>query len=104
MIIQRGDEKIIIQREVYDAKSRITNRDGIDARISAAFQAVESDVSITAFGITPDIKDKRLLAKFPRSDFPALSRRVVYLEPEEAISDEQSLIERTDFADYTSGI
>ena len=72
-VIQHGEDRVILPREIYEAGMGIKNREIIDKHVSRAFEVMEEDPSVTEFGITTGLKDAKPLAIIPRKEFPALS-------------------------------
>ncbi|HXJ00186.1 MAG TPA: hypothetical protein VNH44_03120 [Micropepsaceae bacterium] len=72
-VVQRGKDRIILPKAVYEAKERLRNVEEIDRHIARAFEILEEDPSITEFGITSSLKDPKPLALIEREDFALLS-------------------------------
>lgn len=73
VIVQHGDDRVIIPRAVYDAKNRLSNPAEVDRHISRGFDVLEEDPSVTDLGITPRIDDKSPAAIIPRDTFGILA-------------------------------
>ena len=70
--IERGDDRVIVTREVWDAKERLPDKDKIDEHISAAFSVMERDASITGFGLGRELDIEQPVAVIPRDVFEIL--------------------------------
>ena len=81
-VIERGADRIILSREVYEARAKLKSTDEIDKQISRAFEVLEDDPSISDFGITPEIHDAEPLATIPREQFARLAEHVAILQSE----------------------
>ena len=73
-IVQRGHDRIILPKAVYDKKREIRDPSVIDRNIAKGFEVLNEDPSVSDFGITKRLDDKRPLASIPRDDFGILSR------------------------------
>lgn len=73
-VIQRGDDRIILSREVYERKKEIDGDAEIERRISRVFEVLSEDASVTEFGITQNLDDPRSAIEVPREKFAELSR------------------------------
>lgn len=81
--IERGDERIIISRDIFDQYEKIKENVEIQEHVSGTFKAVERDDAIEAFGLSPRIEDEEPLVQIPRSDFDMLVRMPDILRSEE---------------------
>jgi hypothetical protein len=57
VVIQRGDEKIIVPRRVYDATRQVEKDPQFRSSISQVFETAKSDPKITGFGFVKNIDD-----------------------------------------------
>ncbi len=57
VIIERGDEKIIVPRNVYDATRQAEKEPRFVNAISRTFQAIERDPDVKAIGLVKDLGD-----------------------------------------------
>lgn len=73
-IVQHGRDRIILPKEVYDRKRGIHDQTVINNHIARGFEVLNEDPSVSDFGITKRLDDKRPLASIPRDDFGILSR------------------------------
>ncbi|MBC7739686.1 MAG: hypothetical protein H7245_21315, partial [Candidatus Saccharibacteria bacterium] len=83
VVVQRGSDRVIIPRNVWDAKERLPKPADVQKHISRTFDVVREDPSVTEFGILSNIHDETPIAIIPRVHFDDLAR----IEPE-AESDE----------------
>ncbi|HWZ95334.1 MAG TPA: hypothetical protein VNW30_09085 [Opitutaceae bacterium] len=57
VIIERGDEKIIVPRKVYDATRQVEKEPRFVNAITRTFQAIERDPDIKGIGLVKDLGD-----------------------------------------------
>ena len=76
-VVEHGSDRIILPREVYTAKQKLRAPERVDSHISRAFTVLDSDKSISEFGITNKLTDKVPLVRIPRSSFPTLAQPIV---------------------------
>lgn len=67
VIIQKGDEKIIVPRNVYDATREAEKNPKFTQAIEKSFQAIEKDEQIEGIGFVKDINDPKPEVIIPRS-------------------------------------
>ena len=72
VVIVRGEEKIIMPREVFEQYELIKSCVEVQKNISKTFRCVERDESIENFGLSPNLEDKEPLVQIPRGDFDTL--------------------------------
>lgn len=75
VIIQRGEDRIIVPRTVYDGSKAISSSPAVQDSIAKTFEIIEEDEAVDNFGITPEITDAVPLVQIPRDDFPILLHR-----------------------------
>ena len=90
VIIEQGDKKIIVPREVHDCVKEVEKSEKFKQSIGRTFEAVEKDKNIESFGLTPKMEDKDPLILIPRSRFALLS------DPPEIEDNQRSVIEVAD--------
>lgn len=73
VIIEQGDKKIIVPREVHDAVKEVEKSEKFKQSIGRTFEAIEKDKDIESFGITPRMEDKVPQISIPRERFSLLS-------------------------------
>lgn len=83
-VVQKGRDRIILPKAVYEAKERLRNTEEIDEHISRAFEVLEEDPSITEFGFTPNLTDERPVANIPRDEFAILSSPPAVRAPDDS--------------------
>lgn len=66
VIIQKGDEKIIIPRNVYDTTREVEKNPKFKQSIDKAFQAIEKDSKVEGVGFIKDINDPKPVIIIPR--------------------------------------
>ena len=70
VIIQRGNDRIIIPREAYDKAKGLPNKPAIRAHVAKAMTAVSADENVESFGLYRDFdKDTPPLILIPREEF-----------------------------------
>lgn len=92
VVVEQGDKKIIIPREVHDAVKEVEKSDKFKQSIGRTFEVVEKDKNIESFGITPKMEDEVPLISIARSQFGLLS------DPPEIEENQRSLIEVADLS------
>jgi hypothetical protein len=73
VVIEQGDTKVVIPREVYNAVEETKHVPEFCRNIGRAFDAVERDQNVSAFGISTRVDDPTPPINIPRDRFPALS-------------------------------
>jgi hypothetical protein len=73
VIIQQGNDRIILPKAIWDEKQRLPNPGRVDRHVSKTFKAVEDDPAITDFGFFRHLKDDQPLTLVPRGLFPVLA-------------------------------
>lgn len=76
VVIHKGDDRIIVPRDVYEKKRQLPDPHSIDKHIARGFDVLQEDPSVTEFGVTKDLEDKVPITKIPRDDFALLARPV----------------------------
>lgn len=87
VVIEQGDKKIIVPREIYDCTKEVEKSDKFKKSIGRTFEALEKDKDIESFGLTPRMEDEAPLIIIPREKFALLS------EPPEIEDNQRSIIE-----------
>ena len=90
VLIEHGDSKIIVPREVHDCVKEVEKSDKFKQSISRTFEAVEKDKNIDSLGITPRMEDEVPIVSVPRSRFSLLSN------PPEIVENQRSVVEVAD--------
>jgi hypothetical protein len=70
VIIERGSDRVIVPRAVYDRYEAIRGDEKVQESLSRAFEIMEEDEAVENFGITGSLADKEPLVQVPRQDFP----------------------------------
>ena len=73
VVIEQGSNRIIIPRDVYDARQKLPRPQQIERHVARAFAAMEDDPSVTDFALMARIDDPTPPFAIPREDFPRLS-------------------------------
>ena len=79
VIVQRGGDRVIVPRNVWDAKEKLTRPAEVQKHIARTFAAIRDDASVTEFGLLARLDDKYPVAVVPRAYFDMLT----LVEPEE---------------------
>lgn len=87
VIIEKGEEKLLVPRKVYDATREVEKNPKFVQSIDRAFQAVERDKEIKGLGFVEDMNKKRPEIVVPRETIIATSGTVVEIEGVRAISE-----------------
>lgn len=67
VIIEKGDEKIIVPRNVYDATREVEKNPKFTQAIDKSFQAIEKDKKIEGLGFVKNIDDPKPEVIIPRN-------------------------------------
>lgn len=81
-IIERGDDQIILPREVYEQLPNIRSNPEVQRNVQRTFEALENDPAIENFGLTPNLNDDVPLISIPREDFIVFTERSALPSPE----------------------
>jgi len=92
VIVEQGDNKIVIPREVHDAVKEVEKSDKFKQSIERTFEAIENDRNIETFGITPRMYDEQPLICIRRERFSLLS------DPPENEENYRTIIEVADLS------
>lgn len=77
-VVERGDDRIILPKDVYEARTQIKSDETIRKNVSRTFEVLEDDESVSELSIIPEIDSDDPIATFPRSEFP---ERSALIEP-----------------------
>lgn len=69
VIIQHGNDRIIIPKEAYETKSRVESSQVVSRHIARAMESMDSDQSIESFGIARGLSDPTPIFEIPRNLF-----------------------------------
>lgn len=87
VIIEQGDKKIIVPKNVYEAQKEVEKSEKFQKSISKTFEAVEKDPEVTGFGFTKTINDETPDILVPRERFSLLSSPIEVDEPQREIKE-----------------
>lgn len=73
VVIQQGDTRIVVPREVHEATKRVEQLSEFRSSISRAFQAVENDSEVNYIAVTANMRDADQEQQIPRERFERLS-------------------------------
>jgi hypothetical protein len=82
VVIQRGDDRIVLSREIFDQLKNVQSSPEVQKNLSKTFKVIERDDAIESFGLTNKIDDPEPLVEIPRSDFPRLAEPPLLQETE----------------------
>lgn len=81
-IIERGEDQIILPREVYVQLPNIRKNPEVQRNIRRTFETLENDPAIENFGLTPNLDDDKPLVSIPREEFVGFTERTALPSPE----------------------
>lgn len=90
VIIERGQERIIVPKEVHDALPRVGSRPAFRSSIADVFSAVDDDKEIQSIGITASLDSDRPLFTIPRDDFATIAAELVDQSVTSRVIDEEA--------------
>jgi len=74
VVVQKGTDRVIIPRNVWDAKEKLPRPAEVQKHIARTFSVMREDLSVTEFGLLSHIDDKEPVAVIPRASFDFLSK------------------------------
>lgn len=75
VVIESGSNKVVVPRDVYDAKKQIERSERFDSAVGQVFRGANADPSVSGLGLkTPEEPDKPLLY-VPREKFAIFDSR-----------------------------
>jgi hypothetical protein len=81
VVIEQGDTKIVIPREIHDAIKVVEKSPSFRKGISDAMRAIESDPDVNSLGFTEDPGEKKPPIEIPRERFALLTTEFGKDEP-----------------------
>lgn len=90
VVIEQGDKRIVIPREVHEQLTEIEKSEKITRCIGNVFDAAEADENLDGVGLTPYMEDNEPLIYVPRSKFQLLAR------PQKSEDEAREVIEQAD--------
>lgn len=91
VIVEQGETKVIIPKEVHDATRQVEKDPNFRGSISKTFEAVDSDPAIRSFGIVKDMEDPPPPVEIPRERFAVLVEELGIPDPRRVVSEEAEL-------------
>jgi hypothetical protein len=73
VIIQHGNDQLIVPRKIYDAAENAKKSPAITDGLHRTFEPLAADKKVTDFGLTTSIADPEPKLRIPRIDFPIAS-------------------------------
>ncbi len=93
VIIERGQDRIIVPRAAYDAAKALPNKPAVRAHIAKAMTVVSADENVESFGIYRDLQsDSQPLILIPRADFDRVREIELADDPLRRHNDERATI------------
>jgi hypothetical protein len=77
VIIQSGDEKIIVPRQVYEATRQVEKEPKFVNAIARTFEAISEDQNVKSFGLVNEMDSPKPAIGIPQAVFPALAATVL---------------------------
>ncbi len=81
VIIERGDERIVVPRNVYDATRQVEKQPRFVNAMARTFEAIAEDPEVKSFGLVAELTDKPPAITVPREVMESLAA-IVVPEPE----------------------
>lgn len=75
VVVSRGSEKIIIQRNIWMLKNKLSNPEKVERGVAAAFGAMSADREVTEFGLVENLRAPEPVGLIPRERFAAMAAR-----------------------------
>lgn len=85
VIIEQGDQMIIIPRTVHEALEQVEKSKKFKEDVGRVFEAVEKDPNVESFGITRTLTDDVPEIEIPRDKFPFLVNEIETIENERQV-------------------
>lgn len=92
VVIEYGDQRLIVPRQVYEAKQKVDGAPEVREPLSRTIEAVEADDNIASFGIAAEMSDATPLIDIPRACFPDVRRNLLPPPDENRRSIDQTTI------------
>ena len=77
VIIQHGDDRIIVPKEVFEAKKKVERDPVVNRHIAKAMEVLDADPAVTSLGITTELRDPEPIAEFPKAVFPIIRQHAL---------------------------
>lgn len=75
VIIENGKDRVIVPRKVYEQLPNVRSQPEARRGVSKIFENLESDPSVTNFGLTRELDDRQPAFQVQRKDFVRLAER-----------------------------
>lgn len=103
VIIQHGNDRIIVPREAYEVRERVNSNPTLNRQVARAMETMENDPSIESFGIARDLKDPEPIIELPREVFPIIRENTLprpedgkrFIDKDAVISIHKAVFERS---------
>ena len=80
VIIQRGHDRVIVPRNVYDAAKDAKKSPEVQKGLRKTFEPLQANPNISDFGLTNRLTDPTPLIRWPRETFPSIVSSVAVVE------------------------
>lgn len=92
VVVQSGDQKIVVPRNVYDAAKNAEKSQPVQQGLKQTFKPLQEDSTVSSFGLTKNLLDVRPLLEIPRRAFPIFvdDARVVEAPSAERLKSERA--------------
>jgi hypothetical protein len=74
VIVEIGRDRVIIPRDVWDAKERLNKPEVVERKIARAFEVMEEDPSVSDFGLARSLREPEPIGIIDRSRFAILAQ------------------------------
>jgi hypothetical protein len=91
VIVERGDEKVIVPRNVYEATQRVKTHPEFSNAIATMVRSVAEDSSISAIGIVPDVDSPEPAIQIQKPDLAEIGGEQLTSAEEREIEEECTL-------------
>lgn len=101
VVIEKGDERIVVPREVYDATRLIENNPQFRQSIGKAFKAIENDEKVEGLGFVEEMDSPEPQVVIPRAAIIGASLQIEDEEPARVVEETvdlqiiKAILERT---------
>jgi hypothetical protein len=104
VVVQHGDTKVIVPREVYSATTRVEKKPRVSRAIADTIRVIDRDPEVTSFGITRRLDDPVPDLEIPRDLFqrlidnakaPEEEEREKFVEEDAQLTVRKAILERS---------
>lgn len=91
VIIEQGDTKVVVPRQTYEATKEVRKSEKFKKSISRIANTIEKDTSVTSFGFTKTLSDKKADIDIPKKGIILLSNPDEIAEPTREVEESATL-------------